>query len=90
MKRSLYHTYQMNLGTSCLLNRTIPKNLSTKRGALQSPLFEAAHTFPHGPLGVRISMHLRASGEVRLLCSVHAVPRGPAVSRADDAEFPIG
>ena len=35
MKRSLYHTYQMNLGTSCLLNRTIPKNLSTKWGALQ-------------------------------------------------------
>ena len=36
MKRSLYHTYQMNLGTSCLLNRTIPKNLSTKWGALHS------------------------------------------------------
>ena len=35
MKRSLYHTYQMNLGTSCLLYRTIPKNLSTKWGALQ-------------------------------------------------------
>lgn len=34
MTRSLYHTYQMNLGTSYLLNRTIPKNLSTKWGAL--------------------------------------------------------
>lgn len=38
MKRSLYHTYQMNLGTSCLLNRTIPKNLSTKWGALHQVL----------------------------------------------------
>ena len=33
MKRSLHYTYQMNLGTICLLNRTIPKNLSTKWGA---------------------------------------------------------
>ena len=42
MKRSLYHTYQMNLGTSCLLNRTIPKNLFTKWGALQSTSLKSA------------------------------------------------
>ena len=36
MKRSLHYTYQMNLGTICLLNRTIPKNLSTKWGAFYS------------------------------------------------------
>lgn len=51
MKRSLYHTYQMNLGTSCLLNRTIPKNLSTKWGALQMILniLEFVYSFFPGP-----------------------------------------
>ena len=51
MKRSLYHTYQMNLGTSCLLNRTIPKNLSTKWGALQAPQTKPSKTQPLNKFG---------------------------------------